>query len=159
MLLWLKGRISYVGKIFALTPKNCIVIIRFNPLKYKKFVSFDQFRHFSLLWRCHKVKFNLQCTDEAQNKGETRVCTLLTPCKTFLKIYRGRERDKVLIVRALIISRILPCWNRARNSHRQKMLILYWVNYTNWNLAYTTYIELINQIMFWFLTRQIVFVT
>ncbi len=44
-------------------------------------VTTDQFRQLSLLRRRHKVKANLQCTDEAQNKVETRVCTLLAPCK------------------------------------------------------------------------------
>ncbi len=36
------------------------------------FVASDQL---SLLWRRHKFKANLQCTDEAQNKTETRVYT------------------------------------------------------------------------------------
>ncbi len=34
----------------------------------------------------HKVKFDLHCTDEAQNKAETRVCSYLAPYKTTLLI-------------------------------------------------------------------------
>ncbi len=45
------------------------------------FLASDQFRQLSLLRRRHKVKTNLQCTDEAQNKAETRVYTELALCK------------------------------------------------------------------------------
>ncbi len=30
------------------------------------------------------MKAGLHCTDEAQNKAETRVCSYLAPCKTHL---------------------------------------------------------------------------
>ncbi len=36
------------------------------------FVASDQVRQLSLLRRRHKATVNLQCTDEAQNKPETR---------------------------------------------------------------------------------------
>ncbi len=45
------------------------------------FVASDQLRELSLLRRRHKDQAILQCTDEAQNKAETRVCTKLAPCK------------------------------------------------------------------------------
>ncbi len=45
------------------------------------FVASDQFRKLSLLWRRHKVKASSHCTDEAQNKAETYVCSYLAPCK------------------------------------------------------------------------------
>ncbi len=35
----------------------------------------DQFRQLSLLRRRYEDKAGLPCTDEAQNKAETRVCT------------------------------------------------------------------------------------
>ncbi len=41
----------------------------------------DQFRHLPLVWRRHKVKAGLHCADEAQNKAETRACSILAPCK------------------------------------------------------------------------------
>ncbi len=44
----------------------------------------DQFRQLSLLWKRHKVKANLHCIDEAQNKAEARVCSYLAPCKNDL---------------------------------------------------------------------------
>ncbi len=44
-------------------------------------VASDQFRQLSLLWRRHKVKAGLRCTDETQNKAETYVCSYLAPCK------------------------------------------------------------------------------
>ncbi len=39
------------------------------------FVSSDQFRQLSLLWKRHKVKAGLRCTDEAQSKAEIYVCS------------------------------------------------------------------------------------
>ncbi len=33
------------------------------------------------MWRRHKVEAGLHCTDEAQKKAETRVCSYLAPCK------------------------------------------------------------------------------
>ncbi len=36
------------------------------------FVASDQFRQLPLLQRRHKATVNLRCTDEAQNKPETR---------------------------------------------------------------------------------------
>ncbi len=38
-------------------------------------VASNQFKQLSLLRRRHKVQATLQCTDEAQNKAETRVRT------------------------------------------------------------------------------------
>ncbi len=46
------------------------------------FVASDQFRQLSLLWRRHKVKAGLHCTDEVQNQAETYVCSYQAPCKT-----------------------------------------------------------------------------
>ncbi len=44
-------------------------------------VASDQLRQLSLLWRRHKVKDGLHCTDEAQHKAETYVCSYLAPYK------------------------------------------------------------------------------
>ncbi len=50
---------------------------------YRKsyFVASDQFKQLSLLRNCHKVKAYLQCTDESQNRAETRIYTYLVTCK------------------------------------------------------------------------------
>ncbi len=48
------------------------------------FVTSDQFRQLSLLWRRHKVKAGIHCTDEAQNQAETRVCSYLRHVKGHL---------------------------------------------------------------------------
>ncbi len=44
----------------------------------------DQFRQLTLLWRRHLVKVGLHCTDEVQNKAETRARSNLAPCKNHL---------------------------------------------------------------------------
>ncbi len=36
------------------------------------------------MWRRHNIKAGLHCTDEAQNKAETRVCSYLAPCKKYI---------------------------------------------------------------------------
>ncbi len=48
------------------------------------FVASDRLTQLSLLWRSHKVKASLLCTDEAQNKAEPRVCSYLVPCKNYI---------------------------------------------------------------------------
>ncbi len=48
------------------------------------FVASDQFRQLSLLWSRHKVKANLHCADEAQNKAEAGACSYLAPYKNRL---------------------------------------------------------------------------
>ncbi len=71
---------------FSLGERYSVVYIIYPSCEFcmSWFVASDQCRQLSLMCRRHKVKADLPCTDEAQNKAKTRVCSYLAPCNNYI---------------------------------------------------------------------------
>ncbi len=88
------------------------------------FVTSDQFRQLTLLWRRHNAKVGLHCTDEVQSKAPCKNHLFMTQLAVDFAAKGPLNLMPFLVARATLSSALNPVFRR---SHRSRAVLTVWV--------------------------------